>query len=263
MTSLKSALWGLLSTLLIAVPLTTNASISLDPTKIVFDGRIRSEVVSVINQTDQQRTYRVTLENKRLSPEGKFQSSDLMGIDNEFADSIIRYSPRQFTLKPKQVQTVRLLLRKPANLNDGEYLTFFKVAEVLDQQQSNIENLNSDAEGVSVRLIANYSISIPVHVVHGDASATVNIANSEWLDNDKLRVKIERQGNRSVRGQLIARLNSGEIVARLNNATLYYPNPFQQYTLQVEYPSPLARRDLILEYRPDGQEEPVSTYHTP
>src|SRR5450432_1333782 len=120
------------ATLLMAAPI-ARADLMLFPTRIVFDKNQRAAQVELINQGKAPETYRISVVNRRMTETGEIVAADAAEGGEQFADAMLRYSPRQVTIAPGSSQTVRMLLRKPDNLAPGEYrshLQFDRIADV-------------------------------------------------------------------------------------------------------------------------------------
>ena len=96
------------------------ADLSLFPTRLVLEKNQRAAQVELMNSGTEPETYRIRLVNRRMGENGEFIAIEAPGPGEQFADSLLRYSPRQVTIAPGTSQTVRLLLRKPADLAAGE-----------------------------------------------------------------------------------------------------------------------------------------------
>jgi hypothetical protein len=175
-----------------------------------------------------------------------------------FAESMIRYSPRQVTLAPGAAQTIRILLRKPAELAPGEYrshLLFQAVADAADK----LSTRPVGAGEVDIQLKALVSVSVPVIVRHGETKASAEFAELALIKGDAgeptLSFEIHRAGNRSLYGDLIvtyAPPGAPEVViGRANGVAIYSPNTLRRARLALKPPASvdLARSALRLVYR--------------
>jgi len=90
------------------------------PTRVVFEGRKRSAELNLSNIGTARATYRVSLIRMEMDESGGFKEK---GLDPgaEGIQSLFRFSPREVTLEPQESQTVRIQVRKPAELPAGEY----------------------------------------------------------------------------------------------------------------------------------------------
>ena len=92
----------------------------VSPTRVVLEGRTRSAQLGLVNKGSTTATYRITVVNMHMDESGAIKEVAKPVDGQQFADDLFRYSPRQVTLEPGASQAIRLLLRKPKDLADGE-----------------------------------------------------------------------------------------------------------------------------------------------
>ncbi|MGV8892781.1 MAG: molecular chaperone [Burkholderiaceae bacterium] len=266
-------LLGALFMLLAAAP--ASADLMLYPTRIVFEKNQRAAQLELINNGQESTTYRINVVNRRMSETGEFSAVDSPLPGEQFADELLRYSPRQVTLAPRASQTIRISLRKPADLPAGEYrshLQFDRIPEA--SGASSIDHVSEasgassiDAPGpksaagdVGVQLTALIGVSIPVIVRHGKTAANVTLSSLEFLkpaaaQAAMLAAVLQRSGNRSVYGDLDATFTpQGGVTQQVGKAggvAIYTPNPLRRIKLELQPPAGLvlARGTLRLTYR--------------
>ena len=90
------------------------------PQRIVLDGHKGAEVV-LNNIGDEPATYRISVEFRRMTPEGTLVDVSDPNAEEKAAADMIVYAPRRVTLPPHQPQAIRIAARPPAGLPDGEY----------------------------------------------------------------------------------------------------------------------------------------------
>ena len=92
------------------------------PTRIIFDGQRGTEVI-LNNIGSETATYRISLELRRMNAEGRLDdvTPEQENEIEKAAKGMIRYAPRRVTLPPNQPQAIRLGIRAPQGLADGEY----------------------------------------------------------------------------------------------------------------------------------------------
>ena len=228
-----------------------HADLLINPTRIVFDKNRRAAQIDLINDGTTSATYRLTLVNRRMTEAGEFNAIDTPGPGDQFADSMLVYSPRQITLAPGAQQLVRVALRKPEDLIAGEYrshLFFEKVAETT--AENNIENLGRNAPSeVGVSLTALIGVSIPVIVRHGDTSAAVVIDHMLLTpvaagQAPVLTLRLNRSGSRSVYGDLTVSFKpkggTEQVIGKAGGVAVYTPNPLRRTKLNLQVPPGLA-----------------------
>lgn len=237
--------WLLAATALIAalgLPRLAWADLMLYPTRVVFDRNQRAAQVELINNGKESSTYRITLVNRRMSEIGEFTAAEPPLPDERFAVDLLRYSPRQVVVAPGTAQTVRLLLRKPADLPPGEYrshLQFDLVPEALGA--ANLETLATPlpAGQVGVQLRPMVGIAIPIIVRHGATAAQVRLSQLRLEPagpEPVLAAVIERSGNRSVFGDLVASFTDASgtrEIGRAAGVAVYVPNPLRRIRMTL------------------------------
>jgi P pilus assembly chaperone PapD len=176
------------------------------PTRIVLDGPRGAEVV-LNNVGTEPATYRISLELKRMRADGSLEEIEPENATPQERATLdmLFYSPRRVTLPPNQPQTIRIGVRAPAGLADGEYRAHLLFRAVPDAAPVVAADAGP-ASGVSIALTPIYGVAIPVIVRHGTLSATAAIANPRLENdgtNDILAFDLSRQGNRSVYGEVI------------------------------------------------------------
>src|SRR5712692_2236612 len=183
------------------------------PTRVVFEGRARSAELTLLNIGKVAATYRISFTHFRMLENGDLKEIEPPETESDFADDLIRYSPRQVTLEPNVSQTIRLQVRKPEKLADGEYrshLLFRAVPQEGAIPANVVEPEEKKTTGYSIRLTPIYGVSIPVIVRQGQTSAKISLTDLSVRPPEKagdpsmLELKMRREGNQSVYGNLRA-----------------------------------------------------------
>lgn len=191
-------------------------TLSIMPTRVVLEGRTRTEEVMLRNSGKAPCTYRIQfvemdmdengLLSERARKEGEVTASDL-----------IRFSPRQVELAPGEVQTVRLQVRKPEGLAEGEYRSHMLFQNVPTSEPP--APIGGEKE-VAVKVTTIMGISIPVILRHGDTQGKVAITDIHFEEPKKagappvLSFRMTREGNRSLYGSVSALVESGGTVKK-------------------------------------------------
>jgi len=171
------------------------------PTRIVLEGRERAAEVTLRNEGISQATYRIFIKEMEMTPEGKLADRDKKAGETTSAD-LIRYTPRQVELAPGEVQRIRIQLRKPEGLADGEYRSHM-VFQGIPKAEAPTLGAKGEDKTLSFKIQPVYGISIPVIVRHGTLQATLGIGDLKaWLPPEKdmpliVEFNLERKGNRS------------------------------------------------------------------
>lgn len=174
------------------------------PTRIVLDGQRGTEVI-LNNIGSETATYRISLELRRMTAEGKLEdvSEDQANAIEQAAKNMIRYAPRRVTLPPNQPQAIRLGVRAPAGLADGEYRAHLLFRAIPNAKP--VTEKNTPSGGFSIALTPIYGVTIPVIIRQGNLEATAGIANARIEQGDQgltFAFDLSRTGDRSTYGEI-------------------------------------------------------------
>lgn len=257
----RLTLFGTLALLLLPLG-HVSAQLMVHPTRIVLEKNQRSAQIEIINNSNEPATYRITLVNRRMDVNGGFAVVETPAPGEQFADGMLRYSPRRATLAPGASQVVRIMTRKPADLAPGEYRSHLLFAKQPDPAgPTSIETRDSNNRGdIGVSLTALVGVSIPVIVREGDTAATVsmgNIALSKPSAGQPLVVSMDmrRSGNQSVYGDLSVSFTSAggtlREIGSVGGVAVYAPNELRHAKLLLTLPAGmvLANGTLTASYR--------------
>lgn len=227
--------------------------LTVSPTRVIFEERTRAAQLTLIHRGSRPATYRLSFVQMRMDEHGELAEIREPGPGERFADPLIRFAPRQVTLEPQIAQTVRLMLRKPADLPPGEYRShlLFRAIPPADAGNS-IETAGEGEDGIEIRLTPVYGVSVPVVVRHGELGVRAMLdevafeALDEELDGPALSLRLRRSGERSLYGDLrVSYLpeRGGETVLELfRGVAVYTPNAERRLRLPLAPPEGLALR---------------------
>ena len=230
------------------------------PTRVTLEGRVRSAEITLVNIGRETATYRVSILHLAMTDSGELKEIEKPEPGAPFADELVRFSPRQVTLAPNASQIVRLQLRLPADLPDGEYrshLLFRAVPKEDVAPGRQIENKGEAKAGeVSVQLIPVYGVSIPLIVRHGQTTARASIVDlvfepAAGKEAPALRCRLTRTGNQSVYGNIAVTFRpakgSPQVVGTLNGIAVYPPLVARSVRIPLQPPPGLSLADGRLE----------------
>lgn len=224
------------------------ANLLISPTRVTFDERQRSAKVTVINNSDEQRTYRVVWSEKQALPAGGY--NNLAQVTANSLSPMTRLSPKQVTLAPGEKQTVKIAIRKPKGLQPGEYRS-----HLLFQALPN-ENTEQKS-GIQINMIMSFSI--PVIYREQAEQPKVTITQAKIIKNSnqskpQIEVQLQRHNNFSSYGKLSAYVKtaSGEAekVAEISNLSLYPEVDTLTATLSLFKDKQLPKNgELLIDYQ--------------
>lgn len=187
----------------LSLPSTASAvgDLLVAPTRVVLDGARGTEVILSNIGTD-TATYRVSLELRRMTPEGTLDDVDITKANDKENQSLamVSYAPRRVVLAPNQPQAIRIGLRPPADLPDGEYRVhmLFRAIPAARPVETPVQT-----SGLSIALTPIYGVTIPVIMRKGKLEAVASLANARLQkgpEGPELALTINRQGTRSTFG---------------------------------------------------------------
>jgi hypothetical protein len=174
------------------------------PTRIVLEGGRGTEVV-LNNIGAAPATYRVSLELRRMTAEGALNdvAPDAANATEKAALGMISFFPRKVVLAPGLPQVIRVGVRPPADLPEGEYrahMLFRAIPEAKPATQT-----GERKDGVSISLVPIYGVTIPVIVRRGNLQASSTLSDARMTVSEgkpAFSVGISRVGNRSSYGTI-------------------------------------------------------------
>src|SRR5512139_188483 len=174
------------------------------PTRLELNGFRGTEVV-LNNIGSEPATYRVSLELRRMTPDG-----DLVEVAPANANAteraaldMVAYAPRKVTLQPNQPQSIRVGVRPPSNLPDGEYRVHMLFRAIPDAKP--VTAAQTTVSGIAIDLRPIYGVTIPVIVRAGQLSAQAGISDAKLATvNGRQGVSftLTRTGGRSLYGDV-------------------------------------------------------------
>ena len=171
------------------------------PTRIVLDGGRGTEII-LNNIGDDVATYRISVELRRMTPDGVLHDVTEPNAAEQLAQSMISYAPRRVTLAPREPQTIRISARAPKDIPDGEYrvhLLFRAVPPPTPVAPT------KEVKGVAFQLTPIYGVTIPVIARFGNLTAQAGIADVKLTRQDgkpAVSVQLTRNGDRSTFGEV-------------------------------------------------------------
>lgn len=208
----------------IATPAQAQGDLLVAPTRVILDGSRGTEVI-LSNIGSEEATYRIGLELRRMNEDGELvpvEEVDANSIE-EASLGMIRYAPRRIALPPGQPQAIRLSARPGADLPDGEYRVHMSFKAIPRPREVTEEE--SQAEGVTFRLIPVYGITIPIIVRHGRVEAQVALTQPAIVQGEagpEFSMAIERSGDSSTYGALtVFKPGASDPVLQLGGVAVY------------------------------------------
>ena len=232
----------------------SHADLMISPLRVVFEDRARSATVTLMNVSSRTSSYRVSWRWYKMNEAGEYKEvpvTERHGVV-DFRKSV-RYSPRQITVAPNAKQKVRLSLRRPENMPDGEYLAHLAFTRLA--KTSAPEPI--EGEGARMQLDINVEFSIPVIIRQGKHESTAKIETLQFQGPTKGRafgsvnVVLSHEQKYSTYGKLIV-YEGDERVGYLNNVSLFPEVKQREFDVILDK-KPSSRSNLKLVYK--GEQE--------
>jgi P pilus assembly chaperone PapD len=173
------------------------------PTRILLDGRKGTEIV-LNNIGDAPATYRISVEFRRMTPDGNLEDVTEPTAAEKAAADMIVYAPRRVTLAPHEPQSIRIAARPPQGLADGEYRVHL-LFRAIPPSTPVTAAPDQSTKGLKLQLIPVYGVTIPVIVRLGNLQATAGISNVALEKKDgkeAISLDLTRSGSRSTFGEV-------------------------------------------------------------
>jgi hypothetical protein len=197
----------------LSYPAQAQGDLLIAPTRVVLSGGGAGEVI-LSNIGTEAATYRITLELRRMTPEGDLDevTEAEATAAEKAALAMVRYAPRRITLQPNQPQFVRLSARPPAELPDGEYRVHVSFRAVPDPTSAAPAIETKTESGLAIRLTPIYGLTIPMIIRKGQLQASAALANARVTKQNGasfFAIDLKRTGARSVYGDVVVLPRSG------------------------------------------------------
>ena len=210
-----------------SAPAAAQGDLLIAPTRVIVSGAGSSEVV-LSNIGNTPATYRISLELRRMEPDGDFREIPEAEATpaEKSALEMVRHAPRRITLLPGQPQAVRISARPAPDLPDGEYrvhMSFRAVPPAVTPEDAAKEAAAAGG-GLTIKLTPVYGITIPVFVRKGNLDGKAAIGNAHLVRNPGgayVELDMTRSGQRSVYGELIGKSPSGAVLFNMRGVAVY------------------------------------------
>ena len=221
---------------------TAEAQTMIMPLRVTFEGRDRMHEITLFNPSNSVAvTYKLNWLSRKLQEDGNFSQSEGL-LDPVFdPDTALVFSPRQVTLPPNGKQKLRISLRKPADLPDGEYRAHLNLQRVGVQERRDVKMGRQQQPDLNVKMNMNFGVAIPVIVRQGTYDTTATVTQPEFLPAEgkkppRVAFYVNRTGKFSANGNLKVYWQKPggkeELIALRNNVKVYH----EVDRLRVEIP---------------------------
>lgn len=204
--TLKKTLVLLCTYFVYILPQISWANLLIHPTRVNFQSNERSQILTLANTSNKTNTYQLQWKENVAMPDGGYREMEESEKNSyPLASQFIRFSPRQVTLRAGERQSVKLLLRRARNLEDGEYRShlLFKALPAAPADDTG----PVIAPTMNIDMVINFAIPVALRV--GDYNAVVTVEDAE-IQYDAINnagavfVTLQRRGSHSSYGDMSA-----------------------------------------------------------
>ncbi len=222
----------------------------LSPLRVDFTGKKRYATVTIMNEDkDNPVRYHIRMDPLRMTVDGKMIKARPADAREKLAMRLVRYSPSTAIIPAGGKQIVRLMLKKPANLPDGEYMTYFSVAP--EPLKKTTTSTTQEKQGINLTMLVG--IRIPLIIRHGEVSAIDEVESIKFFQNTNkeifAQVLTSHKGNKSsiVGVRLEQILPSGEEIklAESKRNVIYLPLTERKIRISIKDPTTLYKRGKV------------------
>jgi len=222
----------------IAAPALAGGDLLVAPTRVVLEGPRGTEVfLNNVGQTT--ATYRISIELKRMLPSGELEdiAPEAANAHEQATLAMITYAPRRVTLPPNQPQAIRIGVRPPPDLPDGEYRAHILFRAIPDAVAPPADA--TPARGVTIALTPIYGVTIPIIVRKGNLNAAAAIGTAQLVTDAKegpaLSFTLTRTGSRSTYGRIrVTKPGLAKPLVEARGVAVYAEIPGRTVTLPVD-----------------------------
>jgi len=224
--------------------------------RIIFEGPVRSEILTIINNTSETQTYRLGWKKYKMSEDSSLKALPEGADDGSvlWADDMLRFAPRRVTIPAGDSQQVRLLLRRPSDIQEAEYRSHLWIITETKPDKFDIQTQRGEQ---MIRLAVQPAISLPVFVRHGDLNSSASITDaklSKIAKGLKLSFTLNREGGSSVYGDFdfVCKDGASDVVLSQVRGISVYTEINKRY---LDFDIPLSEgqscQNVGIEYRSD------------
>ncbi len=159
------------------------ADILILPLRVYFKDGDRVKALTTMNNGQVQAIYRLAFDHKKQQPDGSYLNlTSALNPDYDPAQWLV-YSPRQVDLLPQARQAIKISLRRPADLPDGEY----RVHGVLERIAR--DKIEARGEGAVTGFMINVGFAVPIIIRKGKYDTTATLQSFKLLPPDPQEAK--------------------------------------------------------------------------
>lgn len=174
------------------------------PKRVMINDGQTAAAITIQNRNKQAMIYRFDWERRPQAPDGTrlLLKKGETSPGYRPADEMLVFSPRQVIIQPGQTQRVRILARRPSNIQSGEYHSHLLIIpDPVEEEIRKQEQENTGKKGLAGNVQMKTRLAIPVFLRQGKTSLNFNFLEAKIAqEGPKTMIKtvIENNSTRSI-----------------------------------------------------------------
>lgn len=252
----------LVSALVLGLCAQAYAGLLINPKRIVLADKERNATLDLMNEGSSVARYQIFFEQKMMNADGAIVDQPVTDNSDSsyFAKDMIRYSPRRVDIQPGATQTIRLAVRRPRDLSDGEYISHLVFKEIPAKVEAGDQDQPEDKK-LKLAFRPTLKIAIPIIVRKGELQAKTTMSQIAYTpetgNHGELSFKLERSGLRSLYGDVeifeMADGLTGKRVGLARGIALYTTTPDRRVKVPLSGPLAQGVSSLRVSYDEGGK----------
>jgi len=223
------------------------ADIMIMPIRITFSSRDRMQDITVFNSsTTGSGKYTLSWLNVAQTETGGYKKLDGPLNPELDPETAILFSPRRVTLPPGAKQRVRMSLRRPPDLPDGEYRVHLYLKNSRARSAGAIRGSGPGAVDMGISMGMNVGLAVPVLIRQGAYDGTATIDTPHFVPGSAdgkrppmIEFAINRGGKFSTVGNVTVYWQPADggddiLIARQNAVNIFHEVPRRLMSLPLK-----------------------------
>ena len=169
----------------------------VSPSRVIISPDQKIQTLTVSNRSGIERRYDISVVDQIMNEQGITSRVDTFDYS---AKRMLRFVPKRFSLKPNERQIIRVMVRRPDALPDGDYHSHMLFREIPTQNKSpeDVEQQTPGSAAATFEIKTLYGLAVPVVVQNGVVQSDMVLADAKILknaDGPVLAIAMQRSGN--------------------------------------------------------------------
>jgi hypothetical protein len=225
--------WPIISFITLFISLSTNAAVQFSKYRINLNEENSETSLLLMSSSNFVERCTLGLNHLQSLPNGVIKAVDSKNKTAYSAHDLFRFSPHRVNIPANGDQSVRIKMKRLKKSIEGEFTSFLTIScRQVHTPKAVADPTNTEI--AETQIIPNITYKIPVIVRKGllNASGSIKEAN---IDNNNVIIKLARQGNRSLHGNVtITDSVTNQNLAKLNGVSVFLPAESKVLTVPLK-----------------------------